>query len=276
MTATLSHSPIHPARIRQPFPFALLGLGLAALAGVVGLQYSTIEQVKAPDPRQDLLARQQTINFASALGPLGYGNLGANWLWLQLIQYYGHEDRGQTGYRLAYPYMDTLTTLDPYFFLAYRYVTVVLGFTAGEPENAIAILEKATEVITPEVNPRAYLLQLDKTGLYFLLLGDPEKGRAAYHAGADWYEAVPEHEGNGDTWRALGDRLVDSPNSRRVRFDVWMGLYRTTPDPEIRERILQELAQLGTVRRTETGELEILPPDDDALVDEEDRFNAET
>ncbi len=69
---------------------------------------------------------------------------------------------------------------------------------------------------------------------------------------------------------------MDRPNSRRVRFDVWMSLYRTTPDPDTRERILRELAQLGTVRRTETGELEILPPDDDALVDEEDRFDAET
>jgi hypothetical protein len=276
MTATISHPPARPSRIRQPFPFALLGLGLAALAGVVALQYSTIEEVKAPDPQQDLLARQQSLGIATALGPLGFGNLGASWLWLDFIQYFGHEDRSVTGYRLAYPYLDTITNLDPLFFRAYRYSSSVLAFTAGEPENALAVLQKGTQIITPDIDPRAYQLHFDQAGVYFLLLGDSQRGRDSYYTTADWYEAVPEHEGNGDTWRALGDRLVNSPNSRRVRFDVWMSLYRTTPDPDTQERILRELAQLGTVRRTETGELEILPPDDDALVDEADRFDTET
>lgn len=254
MTTTLS-APYKPA-----FPWIPLGVGLASLAAVIGLQYSAIEEVKAPDPRQDLLARQQSISLASALGPLGFGNLASGWLWLELIQYYGHEDRRATGYGLAYPYLDAITNLDPYFFLAYRYAASVLAFTAGEPEAALAVLNKGTETITPEVNPRAYLLHLDQTGIHFLLLGDPEAGRAAYRAGADWYEAVPEHEGNGDQWRALGDRLTRSPLAPRVQFDVWEGLYRRTPDPDLRERILFELARLGTVRETETGELELIPP----------------
>ncbi|NJM00234.1 MAG: hypothetical protein HC924_16205 [Synechococcaceae cyanobacterium SM2_3_2] len=259
MTVTLSSRSSGP---KTPFPVALWGVGLAALVGVVSLQYQAIEAVKTPDPRQDLLARQQGISLASALGPLGFGNLGSGWLWLEMIQYYGHPDRGVTGYTLAYPYLNTITSLDPSFFLAYRYAPAVLAFTAGEPENALALLQKGTEVITPDVNPRAYLLQLDQAGINFLLLGDSEAGRAAYHAGADWYEAVPEHEGNGDNWRALGDRLVDRPNSRRVRFDVWLSLYRTTADPDTRERILGELAGLGTVRQNDNGELEILPPPD--------------
>ncbi|MGF1575477.1 MAG: hypothetical protein ACFCU9_05960 [Cyanophyceae cyanobacterium] len=266
MTVTLLSGSSVP---KKPFPLALLGVGLAALAGVIALQSQTIEAVKTPDPRQDLLARQQGISFAAALGPLGYGNLGSGWLWLEFIQYYGHNDRRTTGYTLAYPYLDTITTLDPSFFLAYRYAPAVLAFTAGEPENALALLQRGTEVMTPEVNSRSYLLHLDQAGIYFLLLGDAEAGRAAYHAGADWYEAVPEHEGNGDSWRALGNRLVDRPNSRRVRFDVWLSLYRTIADPDTQERILAELAELGTVRQTETGELEILPPPDSALFQEE-------
>ncbi len=239
----------------------LAALGGALLCGilVVGLQLPMVERINLEAIENAEVRKNRNIALANTLGWLGYRNLGASWLWLELIQYYGDAPaRAQTGYGLAYEYFDHMLRLDPSFFLGYRLSSLVLAYQAGQPEKAIEILDRGLRQFNPQNNPDAWKLYVDRALINFMFLGDAEAGRNDYYQAAAWREQVGLP---GDDFRQLGDNIARSPLSRRSRFDVWLSVFNATSDQDTRLLALEQLAQLGTVLRTlPTGEIEILPP----------------
>lgn len=259
-------------RRRSRFSLAgtLAAVGGAFLCGilVVRLQLPMLERINLGELENAEARKNRNIALANTLGWLGYRNLGASWLWLELIQYYGDAPaRAQTGYGLAYDYFDHMLRLDPRFFLGYRLSSLVLAYRAGQPEKAVEILDRGLQQFNPQNNPDAWRLYVDRALLNFMFLGDAEAGRNDYYQAAAWREQVGLP---GDEFRQLGDNIARSPLSRRVQFDVWLSVYNSTTDRDTRLFVLEQLVQLGTVLQTlPTGEIEILPPPLPDFPDEE-------
>jgi len=102
---------------------------------------------------------------------LGYHHLGADLLWLRLIQVIGKKRNSADEYEWMYHALDVLTTLDPQYAYPYYAGGVVLVDQANRPDLSNLLLEKGLKA-NPDVWNIPFLLGYN----YYFLLGDPAKG----------------------------------------------------------------------------------------------------
>lgn len=163
---------------------------------------------------------------------LGYHHLGADILWLRLVQVIGKKRNSADEYEWMYHALDVITTLDPQYAYAYYAGGVILGDLANRTDLSNRLLEKGVNA-NPEVWNIPFLLGYN----YYFLLGDPAKGaeyimkaaslpdRPAYLPGLATRMAA--EAGNPDTALAfLQARLTD------------------TQDPELREVLAYRMKEV--------------------------------
>ena len=102
---------------------------------------------------------------------LGYHHLGADILWLRLIQVIGKKRNSADEYEWMYYALDVITTLDPQYAYAYYAGGIILGDLANRPDLSTRLLEKGVSA-NPDVWNIPFLLGYN----YYFLLGDPAKG----------------------------------------------------------------------------------------------------
>lgn len=102
---------------------------------------------------------------------LGYHHLGADLLWLRLIQVIGKKRNSADEYEWMYHALDVITTLDPQYAYAYYAGGVILGDYANRTDLSNRLLEKGANA-NPDVWNIPFLLGYN----YYFLLGDPVKG----------------------------------------------------------------------------------------------------
>jgi len=155
---------------------------------------------------------------------LGYHHLGADLLWLRLIQVIGKKRNSADEYEWMYHALDVITTLDPQYAYAYYAGGVILGDLANRPDLSNRLLDKGVRA-NPAVWNIPFLLGYN----YYFLLGDPAKGaeyimRAARLPDGPSYlpglaTRMAAEAGNPDTALAfLEARLTDThdPQMREV------------------------------------------------------------
>jgi tetratricopeptide (TPR) repeat protein len=149
----------------------LLGMGgILLLAGVGWLQGEL-------DQRQDQMIVQieglAQLPEGKYLKPalLGYHHLGADVLWLRLVQVAGKKRNSADEYEWMYHAFDVITTLDPQYVYAYYAGGIILGDLANRPDLSIRLLERGVSA-NPDVWNIPFLLGYN----YYFLLGDPAKG----------------------------------------------------------------------------------------------------
>ena len=149
----------------------LLGIGGILLLASVGWLQGELDQ------RQDRTVVQieglAQLPKGEYLKPalLGYHHLGADMLWLRLVQVVGKKRNSADEYEWMHHALDVLTTLDPQYAYAYYAGGVILGDLANRPDLSIRLLEKGVKA-NPEVWNIPFLLGYN----YYFLLGDPAKG----------------------------------------------------------------------------------------------------
>ena len=149
----------------------LLGKGGILLLACVGWLQGEL------DRRQDLTVVQieglAQLPKGEYLKPalLGYHHLGADMLWLRLLQTVGKKRNSADEYEWMYHALDVITTLDPQYAYAYYAGGVILGDLANRPDLSNRLLEKGVSA-NPEVWNIPFLLGYN----YYFLLGDPAKG----------------------------------------------------------------------------------------------------
>lgn len=102
---------------------------------------------------------------------IGYHHLGADILWLRLLQVVGKSRNSADEYEWMYHALDVITTLDPQYAYAYYVGGNILGELAKRPDLGNRLLEKGV-ASNPEVWYIPFLLGYN----YYFLLGDPAKG----------------------------------------------------------------------------------------------------
>ena len=217
---------------RHPLTKVLLGLAwLLGVAGVGLLQGQL-------DYRQDRVVAQiedlAQLPKGEYLRPalLGYHHLGADILWLRLVQVLGNKRNTADEYEWMYHALDVITTLDPHYAYAYYVGGNVLGDLANRPDLSNRLLEKGAAA-NPEVWNIPFLLGYN----YYFLLGDPAKGAEHIMRAA----SLPGHPAY---LPGLATRLAAEAGNPETALAFLEARLRETQDPQMRESLVNRMKEV--------------------------------
>ncbi len=157
---------------------------------------------------------------------LGYHHLGADILWLNLVQVIGKKRNSADDYEWMYHALDVITTLDPQYAYAYYAGGVILGDFANRPDLSNRLLERGVSA-NPEVWNIPFLLGYN----YYFLLGDPAKG-------AEFIMEAARRPDGPSYLPGLATRMAaeaGSPDTALAFLEARLG---ETQDPQMRESLV--------------------------------------
>jgi tetratricopeptide (TPR) repeat protein len=163
---------------------------------------------------------------------LGYHHLGADILWLRLVQVVGKKRNSADEYEWIYHALDVLTTLDPQYAYAYYAGGVILGDLANRPDLSIRLLERGVEA-NPDVWNIPFLLGYN----YYFLLGDPAKG-AEYIMQAARLPDGPSY------LPGLATRMAAEAGNPETALAFLEARLLETQDPEMREVLAYRMKEV--------------------------------
>ena len=163
---------------------------------------------------------------------LGYHHLGADILWLRLIQVIGKKQNSADEYEWMYHALDVITTLDPQYAYAYYAGGIILGDLANRPDLSIRLLEKGVSA-NPDVWNIPFLLGYN----YYFLLGDPAKG-AEYIMEAARLPDGPAY------LPGLATRMAAEAGNPDTALAFLEARLRETQDPQTREVLANRMKEV--------------------------------
>lgn len=204
--------------------FVLLGLG-ARLGGAFASEVGTIRD----DAELELFPRGDWVR------PFTFGRpeLAADLVWLRAIQYYGEHRGTDRSYPYAETLFDTLTDLDPTFINAYIFGALVLHEQFGRLEPALALLDKGIAA-----NPDSYWLAFERGFFLYVTHWDPEEAVV-------WLTRAANLPGAPDSFQRLAAFAAQKNGDTEVATALWLHVYTTTENEEIRRIASDYLRDLG-------------------------------
>jgi len=228
MTVTTALQHRSPALVNQ----LLLAMGGILLLACVGWLQGEL------DRRQDRSVVQieglAQLPKGEYLKPalLGYHHLGADILWLRLIQIIGKKRNSADEYEWMYHALDVLTTLDPQYAYAYYVGGVTLGDLANRPDLSIRLLEKGVNA-----NPEAWNIPFLLGYNYYFLLGDSAKGAEYIMKAASLPDGPAYLPG-------LATRLAAEAGNPDTALAFLEARLRETQDPQTRESLANRMKEV--------------------------------
>jgi len=156
---------------------ALLVLALAALgASHVSSERAEAARNARSDPDELMYLPEGRI---LRLLSMGHPNFLADLVWLQAIQYYGEQRLTTRNYDQTARLFTAIYDLDPTFMSATRFGALILSQDAGDPESAMALLERAERD-----HPTAWEYPFDQGFIQQTIVRDYEAAGRAYRRAA--------------------------------------------------------------------------------------------
>lgn len=166
------------------------------------------------------------------MAALEFKEAAADLLWLQAIQFVGGRDPSGRGYDWFYRVIDRTTDLDPKFAYAYQIGGIVLSVLSDHVDLSNAILEKGIHH-----NPNDWQIPFHLGFNYLYHTKDNIK--AAYYM-----ERAAKIKGSPAYLPLLAARLYNKGGERQTALIILEGLYKTTQDERMRERIAQRMEEI--------------------------------
>lgn len=163
---------------------------------------------------------------------LGYDNLGADILWLRLLQVVGQKRITAEEYEWIYHALDVITTLDPQYDYAYYAGGVVLTNLANRVDLSNRLLEKGFKE-NPAVWNIPFLLGYN----HYFILGDAAKA-------AEYIAAAARLEGGPAYLPGLASRMYAEANNPDTALQFLEALWRQTQDEGMREVIAKRAKEV--------------------------------
>jgi tetratricopeptide (TPR) repeat protein len=154
---------------------------------------------------------------------LGYHNLGADILWLRLLQVLGKKRNTEEEYTWIYHGLDVITTLDPQYDYAYYVGGVVLTNLANRVDLSNRLLEKGFKE-----NPREWSIPFLLGYNYYFILGDAAKA-------AEYIAAAARLPGGPAYLPGLATRMYAEADHPETALHFLEALWRRTQDSGMRE-----------------------------------------
>ncbi|AFY80436.1 hypothetical protein [Oscillatoria acuminata] len=241
-----------------------VAIAIVALAGAMIMQQTGLgnPRLAQTDPRQAQQQEALQLQILRRSPTLGFDNLIANYAFLKWVQYFGDEEiRDQVGYALNKEYFDVITRLDPRFAEMYPFISTAVSFAQGEPELGIQYMERGLEALSPEINPKSFLVWRFKGLDQLLLLGDIPSSIESHEMAAQWAIGT-EYEDYASLYQGAADFLRTEPDSTGIRLWSWNEVYQNSINESVRQRAEQEMLNLGASKEiTEDGRVIFLLPD---------------
>lgn len=163
---------------------------------------------------------------------LGYDNLGADLLWLRLLQVLGKKRNTADEYEWIYHAMDVITTLDPQYGYVYYVGGVVLTNLANRVDLSNRLLEKGFRK-NPTVWNIPFLLGYN----HYFIQGDAAKA-AEYIATAARLPGGPAY------LPGLASRMYTEANDPDTALQFLEALWKQTQDEGMREVIAKRAKEI--------------------------------
>jgi len=202
--------------------FVLLALGL--LAFIVSLQKNLDHRINAHTTKIEELAHLPRGEYLRP-AMLGYHHLGADVLWLRLLQVLGKKKNTADEYEWLYHALDVVTTLDTQYAYAYYVGGVVLNNYANRVDLSNRLLEKGHRE-----NPGEWNLPFLLGHNHYFVLGDATKG-------ADYIGTAARTAGAPDFLPGLATRMHAEAGNPEVALEFLEALWRENPDLVVREKL---------------------------------------
>jgi len=218
----------------------ILGVVLGALilvgfAGLWNLQHNIdAARTAAQFENGELVLRSPRVVKRLSLE---YAPLMAAVYWTRVVQYYGEKHRmHDRNLDLLWPLLDITTTLDPQLIVAYRFGAIFLSDHpprgAGLPDQAIVLLERGMKA-----NPDYWRFYQDLGNVYYFDKKDYLKASQAFEAGSRFSGAPP--------WmKIMAAKIAAQGESLETSYALWLDIYQTTTDKEIRRNAEDHLRLL--------------------------------
>ena len=250
---------------------ANLAVLIIALASIISLQIfwppkgSPLKEKIVLDSKDAALTKQKEalqLKLLKASPTFGFDNLIADWAFLQFLQYFGDDAaRNQTGYSLSEDYFDIITHLDPKWVDIYLFLSNSLSIYEGKPKVAIEYMTRGTNMLSPEINPKAWQVWRFKGIDQLLLVGDIPGAIRSHEMAAEWANNT-SYQKLSSLFTRIAEFLKTDPDRKLIKFNAWLWVYYQTRDLRVRERAQQEILELGgKVEINEDGEKRFILPE---------------
>lgn len=167
---------------------------------------------------------------------LGYHHIGADVLWIRLLQVLGKKRNSVDEYEWIYHTLDVITTLDPQYDYAYYVGGVVLTNLADRVDLSNRLLDKGFKS-NPTIWNIPFLLGYN----HYFILGDAAKA-------AEYIAAAARLPGGPAYLPGLATRMYAEANNPDTALQFVEALWRQTQDEGMREVLAQRAKEI-TVER---------------------------
>jgi hypothetical protein len=173
---------------------------------------------------------------------LGFDNLAADIYWMRAVVYFGGERRAEhrpKNYEQLFPLLEMVTTLDPYFRVAYRFGAIFLGEPfpggAGRPDLAVQLLQKGLDA-----DPRRWEYAADIGFVHYWWSHD-------YELAAQWFRRAGEIPGGAEWLAPLAAVTLAEGGNRTSSRKLWTELRDHAEFEWIRQSADRRLQQLDAM-----------------------------
>lgn len=178
---------------------------------------------------------------------LGYHHLGADIIWLKIIQVLGERIVGEKDYEWLYHALDVATTLDTKYIYAYDAGATVLAELAGRVDLSNQLLEKGLEP-----NPGSWRIPFVLGFNHFFHLGDHLRA-ADYMARAARVPGFPP-AGPPPYVARLATRLYAQGQIPEVAIEFLEGMLQQTHEDWVRDQLERRKKRVTVERDLQTIE----------------------
>ncbi len=208
-------------------PLTLVGMGLCA--GIVATQLS-LDTTRAGVPKLQRMSYLPDGNVLK-VAALGYREVVADVLWLQVIQAMGDRRVSTETGQWIYRALDVVTTLDPTFVRAYEAGAHALCSIVVMPKESNQLLEKGIRH-----NPQEWRLPFLLGINHFFEFGDNQRAAEAMTKAAQ----IP---GAPEIIARLAAKLLVSAKSPQQAVELLAKVYEETSDENVKKLLEQRLRE---------------------------------
>jgi hypothetical protein len=243
----------------------MLGVGLMQYPQLQKLlnsrETASLETIEA-----EIKSQQIKLNFLKETPNFGYGNLIADLVYIDFLEYFGDDEaRGKTGYSFSPEYFEVILGQDPKFLAAYLSLSTSTSMYAGLPERSIELMEQSLKSLSPKVPAGSYYAWRYKGIDELLFLGDSQNATKSFNKSADWASQSSDEQSKhiANISRKTAKFLSRNPDSKIARISTWIMVLNNGVDAKSRQRAIKEIEALGgKVVSTPQGNQIIMPPKD--------------
>lgn len=232
----------------------LFWMGSFSLCCLV-LQWSALRSLtsghKSQSAQVQQLVRQVKASELLALSKMpavGFGNLLADWAFLDFLQYFGDDDvRATEGYELSASYFEPIIAHDPHYRQFYLFLSGSSSIYAATPTTSVSLMEKGLTQLSPNEPADSYYVWRYKGVDELLFLGDGRAAQRSFETAARWAEASSDPAGGmfAELSSQTAHYLSANPNSAAAQVNAWSSVLTTAIDDATRERAVAQIEALG-------------------------------